>query len=224
MTWSGIFQILLYLVVLTLMTKPLGIFMTKVYTGERTFLSPVFSPVESLVYKLCRVDPEVEMNWKQYGIAMLAFSFVSTLAVYAVQRLQYFLPLNPQGLAAPSEHLSFNTAVSFATNTNWQSYGGETTLSYFTQMTALTVQNFMSAAVGMALAIVLIRGIARHETDKLGNFWTDTVRGTLYILLPLSFVFARAMLEGRPPFTDEERSTSCCRCHSCWRSCSFRRA
>jgi K+-transporting ATPase ATPase A chain len=194
MTSSGIFQILLFLVVLTLLTKPLGIFMTKVYTGERTFLSPIFSPLERLIYRVCRVDPTEEMNWKQYGVAMLVFSLVSTLAVYAIQRFQYFLPLNPQSLAAPSEHLSFNTAVSFATNTNWQSYGGETTLSYFTQMAALTVQNFVSAAVGMALAIVLIRGIARTETDKLGNFWADTVRGTLYILLPLSFVLAIVLI------------------------------
>jgi K+-transporting ATPase ATPase A chain len=190
MTYSGIFQILLYLVILTLLTKPLGVFMTKVYTGERTFLHFLFAPVEPLLYKAGRVDPDEEMNWKQYGIAMLIFSLVSSVAVYAMQRLQYFLPFNPQGLPAPSEHLSFNTAVSFATNTNWQSYGGETTLSYFTQMTALTVQNFVSAAVGMALAIVFIRGIARHETDKLGNFWVDLVRGTLYILLPMSTVLA----------------------------------
>ena len=190
MTTSGIFQILFYLVLLTVLTKPLGIFMTKVYTGERTFLSPVFGWLERLIYKIGRVKPDEEMNWKQYGVAMLIFSLVCTVAVYAIQRLQLFLPLNPQNLPAPSEHLSFNTAVSFATNTNWQAYGGETTLSYFTQMTALTVQNFVSAAVGMALAIVIIRGIARTETDKLGNFWADLVRGILYILLPLSFVLA----------------------------------
>jgi K+-transporting ATPase ATPase A chain len=190
MTLSGIFQIVLYLVILTLLTKPLGMFMTKVYNGERTFLSFIFAPVERFFYTVCRVDPDSEMNWRQYGTAMLIFSLVSTITLYVLQRLQFFLPLNPQGLAAPSEHLSFNTAVSFATNTNWQSYGGETTLSYLTQMIGLTVQNFVSAAVGMALAIVLIRGITRHETDKLGNFWSDLVRGTLYILLPLSFVLA----------------------------------
>jgi K+-transporting ATPase ATPase A chain len=153
------------------------------------------------------------MNWKQYGFAMLMFSLVSAIAVYAIQRLQYFLPLNPQSLAAPSEHLSFNTAVSFATNTNWQAYGGETTLSYFTQMTALTVQNFVSAAVGMALAIALIRGIARTETDKLGNFWADTVRGTLYILLPLSFVLAivlisQGMIQNFKPYDMAELTDS----------------
>ena len=186
MTFNGILQILFYLVLLTLLTKPLGIYMTRVYTGEKTFLDFLFRPVERLIYWIGRVDPSSEMNWKQYGVAMLMFSMVSAFAVYVIQRLQFFLPLNPQALAAPSEHLSFNTAVSFATNTNWQSYGGETTLSYLTQMLGLTVQNYVSAAVGMALAIVLIRGIARHETDKLGNFWSDLVRGTLYILLLVS--------------------------------------
>lgn len=190
MTLNGIFQILLYLVVLALLAKPLGIYMTKVYSGEKTFLDFILRPVERMFYAICRVDPDREMNWKQYGIAMLVFSLVSGLAVYSIQRLQFFLPLNPQEMAAPSEHSSFNTAVSFMTNTNWQGYGGETTLSYFTQMMGLTVQNFLSAAVGMALAIVFIRGIARFETDKLGNFWADLVRGTLYILLPISFLAA----------------------------------
>jgi K+-transporting ATPase ATPase A chain len=190
MTFNGIIQILFYLVLLTLLTKPLGIYMARVYQGEKTFLDFIFRPVERLFYVIGRIDPKQEMNWKQYGIAVLMFSLVSTLAVYAIQRLQFFMPLNSQGLAAPSEHLSFNTAVSFATNTNWQSYGGETTLSYLTQMLGLTVQNFVSAAVGMALAIVFIRGIGRFETDKLGNFWADLVRGTIYILLPLSFVLA----------------------------------
>lgn len=190
MTANGILQILFFLVLLTLLTKPLGIYMTKVYSGDRTFLSFLLRPMERLFYAVGRVDPEREMNWRQYGVAMLMFSLVSALAVYFIQRLQFFLPWNPQELAAPSEHLSFNTAVSFMTNTNWQSYGGETTLSYFTQMAGLTVQNFVSAAVGMALVIVLIRGIARTQTDKLGNFWADLVRGTLYILLPLSFVLA----------------------------------
>ena len=194
MTPNGVLQIAFYLVLLTLLAKPLGIYMTKVYAGEKTFLSFLFKPVERFFYWICRVDPEQEMNWKQYGVAMLMFSLVSTIAVYGIQRLQYFLPLNPQKLAGPSEHLSFNTAVSFTTNTNWQSYGGVTTLSYLSQMLGLTVQNFVSAAVGMALAIVFIRGIARYETDKLGNFWADLVRGTLHILLPLSFVLAIALV------------------------------
>ena len=190
MTYSGIFQILLYLAALTLLTKPLGVFMSKVYDGEKTFLNFAVAPIEKFLYRAVRIDPDEEMNWKQYGTAMLMFSLVCTIFVYAVQRLQFYLPVNPQGLVAPSEHLSFNTAVSFVTNTNWQSYGGETTLSYLTQMAALTVQNFVSAAVGMSLALVIIRGIARSETDKLGNFWVDTVRGTLYILVPMSLVLA----------------------------------
>lgn len=130
------------------------------------------------------------MNWKQYGVAMLLFSMVSTIAVYAIQRMQSFLPFNPQALAGPSPDSSFNTAVSFVTNTNWQGYSGESTMSYFTQMAGLTVQNFASAAVGMALAVVFIRGISRFDTDKLGNFWTDLLRGTLYVLLPISFLAA----------------------------------
>ena len=190
MTSSGIFQILLFLVVLTLLAKPVGIYLLKVYNGEKTLLDFIFKPVERLIYRVTWVDPSREMNWKQYGIAMLVFSLVSSLALYAVQRMQGILPLNPQEFAGTSEHLSFNTAVSFVSNTNWQSYGGETTMSYFTQMTGLALQNFMSAAVGMALAIVFIRGIARFETDKLGNFWVDLTRGVLYVLLPLSFLAA----------------------------------
>jgi len=190
MTTNGILQILIYLVLLTLLAKPVGIYMTKVYSGERTFLDFILRPIERLLYAICRIDPKTEMTWKQYGIAMLMFSFVSGVAVYAIQRLQFFLPLNPQELNAPTADSSFNTAVSFMTNTNWQGYGGETTMSYLTQMLGLTVQNFVSAAVGMALAIVFIRGISRFETDKLGNFWADLVRGTIYILLPLSLVAA----------------------------------
>ncbi|HEV7699199.1 MAG TPA: potassium-transporting ATPase subunit KdpA [Pyrinomonadaceae bacterium] len=190
MTSNGIVQILFFILLLTLLAKPMGVYMTRVYAGERTLLSIIFRPIERLVYLICRVDPEREMDWKQYGIAMLVFSLVSTLGLYAIQRLQFYLPLNPQAFAAPSEHLSFNTAVSFVTNTNWQSYVGESTMSYLTQMAGLAVQNFKSAAIGMALAVVFIRGIARSETDRLGNFWADFVRGTLYILLPLSFLAA----------------------------------
>lgn len=168
-------------------TRPVGIYLKKVYNGEKTFLDRLLRPVERVVYSIVRVDPDAEMNWKQYGIAMLIFSLASSLFLYGIQRLQGLLPLNPQELGGTSPELSFNTAVSFVTNTNWQSYGGETTMSYLTQMAGLTVQNFASAAVGMALAIVLIRGISRFETDKLGNFWVDLTRGTLYVLLPLSF-------------------------------------
>jgi K+-transporting ATPase ATPase A chain len=190
MTFAGIIQILLFLGALAVLTKPMGVFLTKVYGGEKTFLDVVFKPLERLIYKAARVDAEREMNWKQYGIAMLIFSLVSSLALYAIQRLQFYLPLNPQRFNAPSEHSSFNTAVSFVTNTNWQGYGGEATMSYFTQMAGLTIQNFASAAVGMALAVVFIRGIARFETENLGNFWKDLVRGTLYVLLPISFLAA----------------------------------
>lgn len=190
MTSSGIFQILLFLAVLTLLAKPIGIYLLKVYNSEKTLLDFVFKPVERLIYAITRVDATREMNWKQYGVAMLIFSLVSSLALYALQRRQGMLPLNPQGFAGISEHLSFNTAVSFVSNTNWQSYGGETTMSYFTQMTGLALQNFLSAAVGMALAIVFIRGIARFETDNLGNFWVDLTRGVLYVLLPISFLTA----------------------------------
>ena len=187
MTLNGILQIILYLVVLTLLAKPAGIYLTQVYNGKRTFLDFIFRPVERALYAVCRVDATEEMNWKQYGAAMLIFSLVSSLAVYAILRLQFFLPLNPQEFAGTSPELSFNTAVSFVTNTNWQAYGGETTMSYVSQMAGLAVQNFKSAAVGMALAIAFIRGISRFETDKLGNFWVDLVRGTLYVLLPFSF-------------------------------------
>ena len=155
---------------LTLLAKPMGVFMLRVYNGEKTFLDFIFKPVERLIYKITRVDASREMNWKQYGVAMLIFSLVSSLALYAMQRFQFYLPLNPQAFAGPSADSSFNTAVSFVTNTNWQGYVGETTMSYLTQMAGLAVQNFKSAAIGMALAIVFIRGIARFETDKLGNF------------------------------------------------------
>lgn len=190
MTFNGILQILLFFAVIVAVTKPMGIYLTRVFSGERTFLAPVLGSVERVLYRFARVNATDEMNWKQYAVAMVLFSLVSSLAVYALQRLQYFLPLNPQEFAGPSEHSSFNTAVSFVTNTNWQGYGGETTMSYFTQMSGLTVQNFLSAAVGMALAIVFIRGISRFETEKLGNFWADLVRGTLYVLLPISFLAA----------------------------------
>jgi potassium-transporting ATPase potassium-binding subunit len=190
MTANGILQILLFLAVLTLSAKPMGVYLIRVYGGEKTFLDFILKPFERFIYAICRTDAAREMNWRGYGAAMLIFSLVSSLALYAVQRLQFYLPLNPQGFSSPSEHSAFNTAVSFVTNTNWQAYGGETTMSYFTQMTGLALQNFVSAAVGMALAVVFIRGVARFETDKLGNFWADLVRGTLYVLLPISFLAA----------------------------------
>ncbi|MEP6947000.1 MAG: potassium-transporting ATPase subunit KdpA [Acidobacteriota bacterium] len=190
MTLNGLSQILAFLLVLVVLTKPMGLFLVRVYDGGNTLMDPVFKPIERLIYRIARVDPAREMNWKQYGIAMLVFSLVSTLALYALQRFQFYLPWNPQSFAGLSEHLSFNTAVSFVTNTNWQAYGGESTMSYLTQMAGLAVQNFKSAAVGMALAAAFIRGISRFETDKLGNFWVDLTRGTLYVLLPISFLAA----------------------------------
>ena len=187
-------QLIFYMVVLIALAKPLGSFMAKVYQGEKTFLDPVFAPLERLIYRLGGVHADEEMNWKVYAIALMVFNVLSLFVVYALQRLQGFLPLNPQGFGAVSPDSSWNTAVSFATNTNWQGYGGEVTMSYLTQMMALTVQNFLSAATGMAAAIAMIRGIARHATDKIGNFWVDLTRTILYILLPLAFVLSLALV------------------------------
>ena len=188
------FQLIFYMVVLLALAKPLGTFMAKVYQGEHTFLDSVFGPVERLIYRLAGIRADEEMNWKVYAIALMVFNVLGLFIVYALQRLQGYLPLNPQGFGAVSPDSSWNTAVSFITNTNWQGYGGETTMSYLTQMMALTVQNFMSAATGMVAAIALVRGIARHTTDKIGNFWVDITRTTLYILLPLAFVLSLALV------------------------------
>jgi K+-transporting ATPase ATPase A chain len=178
------------MVVLLLLAKPLGTFMARVYQGERTFLDPVMQPVERLLYRVSGVRSDSEMGWKTYAIALMVFNVLGLLAVYALQRLQHVLPLNPQGLGAVTPDSSWNTAVSFATNTNWQGYGGEVTMSYLPQMFALTVQNFVSAATGMAAAVALIRGIARHTAKTVGNFWVDLTRTTLYILLPLAVILA----------------------------------
>ncbi len=187
-------QLIFYMVVLIALAKPLGSFMAKVYQGEHTFLDPVLRPVEQLIYRLCGVRPDEGMNWKVYAFAMLLFNGLGLLVVYALQRIQGFLPLNPQGFGAVSPDSSWNAAVSFATNTNWQGYGGETTMSYLTQMLALTVQNFLSAATGMAVLIAMIRGIARHTAKTVGNFWTDLTRTTLYILLPLALIEAMVLV------------------------------
>jgi potassium-transporting ATPase potassium-binding subunit len=190
MTVNGILQIAFYLVVLILLVKPMGGFMARVYEGERTILDRILGPAERLMYRLAGVDPNQEMNWKTYAIAMLLFNLLGFLVVYALQRFQQFLPLNPQGMAAVSPDSSFNTAVSFSSNTNWQGYGGETTMSYLTQMLGMTVQNFVSAATGMAILVAFIRGLARQTAQTLGNFWVDLTRTTLYILLPLSIILA----------------------------------
>ena len=183
-------QLIFYLVVLLLMAKPLGLFMAKVYQGERTFLDSVLQPVERLIYRLSGVRSEKEMDWKTYAVAAMLFNLLGLLLLYALQRLQAVLPLNSQGLGSVTPDSSWNTAVSFATNTNWQGYGGEVTMSYFTQMLGLAVQNFVSAAMGMAVLVALIRGIARHTTKTIGNFWVDLTRTTLYILLPLCLALA----------------------------------
>ena len=190
MTPNGILQITFYFLVLLLLIKPLGAYMARVYQGERTFLDPVLHPVERFFYRLAGVKPDDEQNWKTYAIALLIFNGLGLLAVYTLQRFQGFLPLNPQGLGAVTPDSSWNTAVSFASNTNWQGYGGEVTMSYLTQMLGMTVQNFVSAATGMAVLIAFIRGITRHSTKNLGNFWVDLTRTTLYILLPFSFIVA----------------------------------
>jgi K+-transporting ATPase ATPase A chain len=192
-SWQGYAQIFVILAVLVASVKPLGAYMARVYEGEPIVLEKGLGWLERLIYRLSGLprDPEQrEMRWTTYAAAMLLFNGAGILVVYTIQRLQGFLPLNPQGFGAPTPDLSWNTAVSFATNTNWQSYGGETTMSYLTQMLALAVQNFVCAASGMAVMVALVRGIARKTTSTLGNFWVDLTRSTLYVLLPLAVVFA----------------------------------
>jgi len=191
MSW---FQFPLYIIVLLMLVKPLGLYMAKVYLGERTFLSPVIAPVEKFVFKLAGVKPDDEMTWQVYTLTVLVFSLVGFLFLYLLLRVQHALPLNPQAFGSVSPALSFNTAVSFVTNTNWQNYGGETTMSNLTQMLGLGVQNFFSAATGMAVLIALIRGLSRHTTHNLGNFWVDLSRSILYILLPLALILAMLLV------------------------------
>ena len=190
MIWNLVIQCALYVVVLLALAKPLGEFFARVLAGERSFLAPALGWLERLTYKAAGVDPQREMRWTEYAVTVLVFNLVGLLVVYAVQRLQHLLPLNPAGLGAVSPDSSWNTAASFATNTNWQGYGGESTMSYFTQMVALAVQNFMSAATGIAVLAALIRAFARKQVGTIGNFWADLTRTTVYVLLPLSFVFA----------------------------------
>jgi potassium-transporting ATPase potassium-binding subunit len=194
MTTNAIFQLVLYVVVLLVLAKPLGVYMARVYEGRRLALDRVLGWLERLVYRAGGIRPGEKMGWKGYALAMLVFNFLGLLAVYFLQRAQGILPLNPQGMGAVSADSSFNTAVSFATNTNWQGYGGESTMSYLTQMLALTVQNFVSAASGMATLVALIRGFARRSVETIGNFWVDLTRTTLYILLPLSVILALALV------------------------------
>src|SRR5215471_1762199 len=191
METSGWIQFAIYLIALALVTKPMGLYLMRVLDANgRTWLDPVLKPLERLTYRVMGVDPAKEHDWKQYTLAMLLFSLVSCLFTYAILRLQQFLPLNRQAFGPMSEHLAFNTAVSFTTNTNWQNYGGESTLSYFSQMVGLAFHNFVSAATGIAIAAALVRAIARHSAQTIGNFWVDLVRVTYYLLLPLCLVFA----------------------------------
>ena len=206
MTLNGWLQILFFFLIILAVTKPLGVFMARVFTGERTLLSPVMRPVERLIYRLTGVDATREMRWTEYALALVLFSSVSMFVLYLLQRLQGVLPLNPQGLAGIEPSSSFNTAASFVTNTNWQSYVGETTMSYLTQMAGLAYQNFVSAAAGIAIAVAFIRGIARKETDTIGNFWVDFTRANLYVLLPFCIVGAlllvsQGVIQNFKPYT-----------------------
>jgi potassium-transporting ATPase potassium-binding subunit len=194
MTLNGLLQIALYLGVLVLLVKPLGLYMARVFNGEWTFLDPVLRPVERLIYRISGVAPRQEQHWTTYTAAMLLFNLAGMVLLYALQRLQHVLPLNPQDFGPPSPDSAFNTAVSFTSNTNWQSYAGESTMSYLSQMAGLTVQNFVSAATGIALAIALIRAFARHSVQTIGNFWADLVRTTLWVLLPLSLILALVLV------------------------------
>ncbi|MEQ1832753.1 MAG: potassium-transporting ATPase subunit KdpA [Candidatus Eisenbacteria bacterium] len=194
MSTAGLVQSVLYLVAVLALAAPLGEYMARVLAGQPTGLGRVLGPIERLCYRAAGVDPALEMGWKPYALAMLTFNLLGFVAVYALQRLQHVLPLDPQHLSAVAPGLAFNTAVSFVSNTNWQSYGGETTMSYLTQMAALTVQNFVSAASGIATLAALVRALARHSSATVGNFWADLVRSTLHILLPLSVVLALVLV------------------------------
>ncbi|TWB22035.1 K+-transporting ATPase ATPase A chain [Nitrospirillum amazonense] len=188
MTFNGILQIALFAAIILVLTRPLGGFMTRVFSGENTLLGRVFGPIERAIYRVCGVDATAEQHWLTYAVAMMLFNLVGALLLYALMRFQALLPFNPQGQAAVAPDLSFNTAISFVTNTNWQSYGGETTMGYLVQMAGLTVQNFMSAATGIVLALALVRGFSRRGARTIGNFWVDLTRATLYVLLPACVV------------------------------------
>jgi K+-transporting ATPase ATPase A chain len=194
MTLNGWLQILCFLLAVLLVTRPLGAYMARVFSGQRTWLDPVARPLERLIYRLTGVDETREMRWTEYALSVLLFSVVSMLVLYAMQRLQGVLPFNPQGFGAVAPDLAFNTAASFTTNTNWQNYGGESTMSYFTQMAGLAYHNFVSAAVGIAVAIAFIRGIVQKEQATLGNFWVDMVRSCVWILLPIAMVGALVLV------------------------------
>src|SRR6202789_3964963 len=190
MTANGWLQFALFSGVMLLLMRPLGLYMARVVEGQKTFLDPVLRPVERLLYRSCGIKSDQEMSWQQYSVAMLLFSLVSMLLTYLIERVQHFLPWNPLHLAGVAPALAFNTAASFTTNTNWQAYVPESTMSYMTQMVGLAYHNWVSAAAGLALAIAFIRGISRREQKTIGNFWVDLVRGTLWVLAPLCLIGA----------------------------------
>src|SRR5215831_13745556 len=191
-TLNGVLQVAIFLVIVLLVTKPLGLYMYKIFNGERTWLSPVFVPVERFIYRISGVNPEEEQKWTGYMISVLIFSVVGMLLLYAFERTQQWQGsfFNPQGLGNVEPQLAFNTAASFTTNTNWQNYVGEQTMTYLTQMAGLAFHQFVSAGAGIALAVALVRGLARRSGQHLGNFWVDLTRCTLYLLLPISIVVA----------------------------------
>jgi K+-transporting ATPase ATPase A chain len=209
MTTNGWIQITVFLLVVLALTKPLGAFMTRVFNREKTFLDPLLRPLEKLIYRLTGVDETTEMRWTEYAAAMLIFSAVTMAVLYLIERVQYYLPFNPQKLTGVAPDLAFNTAASFTTNTNWQAYTPETTMSYLTQMAGLAYHNFISAAVGIALAIAVVRGIARREKNTIGNFWVDMTRATLWVLLPLCIICAlffvsQGVVQNFKPYTTVE--------------------
>src|SRR3984885_3443867 len=194
MSLNGWLQIFLFIAAVLLLAKPMGSYIARVFERRKTFLDPVLVPCERLLYRVTGINPEQEMRWTEYAVAMLVFSAATMLLTYIIERVQHWLPLNPQHLPGVEPVLALNTAISFTTNTNWQSYVPESTMSYLTQMLGLATHNFWSAAVGMALAIAFVRGIARREMKTLGNFWVDLTRGTLWILLPICLVYALALV------------------------------
>ncbi len=195
MTANGWLQFAFFFGVMLLLMRPLGVYIARVVEGQKTFLDPLLRPVERLLYRSCGIDPDREMSWQGYTVAMLLFSLVSLLLTYLIERAQHFLPWNPQHLGGVAPALAFNTAASFTTNTNWQAYTPETTMSYFTQMAGLAYHNFLSAAIGIALAVALVRGIARKESSTIGNFWVDTTRIVLWILLPICLLISPVLIE-----------------------------
>ncbi len=206
MTLNGLLQLAVYLLVVLAVTKPLGVYMTRVFSGEPTVIARVIGPLERLIHRICRVDADKEQRWTEYTASMLIFSVVSLLVLYALQRLQYYLPLNPERFPGVAPDLAFNTAVSFTTNTNWQAYSGESTMSYLVQMAGLAFHNFTSGAVGIVLAIAFIRGLARREAKTIGNFWVDLVRCSLYVLLPFCIIGAlllvsQGVIQNFSPYT-----------------------